>query len=142
VIARLIVPRVPRFSLFPFVQLIRPSLSLVTVPTGKGSGTRTEFGDMQLFDLAVLPWPARETGVYMGIGPVFVFPTATDRTAGQSAWQAGPAFGMIYKGIPRSRVLREVGRLHVDEGLARGGRDHASQVAASGADPLVNPNGC
>src|SRR5262249_14617694 len=100
VIARLIVPRVPRFSLFPFVQLIRPSLSLVTVPTGKGRGTRTEFGDMQLFDLAVLPWPARETGVYMGVGPVFVFPTATHRIAGQNAWQAGPAFGMIYKGIP------------------------------------------
>lgn len=100
VIARLIVPRVPRFSLFPFVQLVRPSFSLVTVPTGKGKGTRTEFGDMQLFDLAVLPWPGRETGWYMGIGPVFVFPTATHQTAGQNAWQVGPAFGTIYKGVP------------------------------------------
>jgi hypothetical protein len=100
VIARLLVPRVPRFSLFPFVQLIRPSMSLVTVPTGRGRGTRTELGDMQLFDLAVLPWPKRETGIYMGVGPVFVFPTATHETAGQGAWQAGPAFGAIYKGIP------------------------------------------
>lgn len=100
VIARLIVPRVPRFSLFPFVQLVRPSFSLVTVPTGKGKGTRTEFGDMQLFDLAVLPWPGRETGWYMGIGPVFVFPTATHQTAGQNAWQVGPAFATIYKGVP------------------------------------------
>lgn len=33
VIGRLIVPRVPRFSLFPLVQLIRPSFSVVTVPT-------------------------------------------------------------------------------------------------------------
>jgi hypothetical protein len=40
VIARLIVPRVPRFSLFPLAQLIRPSFSLVTVPTGRGSDTR------------------------------------------------------------------------------------------------------
>jgi len=100
VIVRLIVPRVPRFSLFPFVQLVRPSFSLVTVPTGKGKGTRTEFGDMQLFDLAVLPWPGRETGWYMGIGPVFVLPTATHETAGQNAWQVGPAYGTIYKGVP------------------------------------------
>jgi hypothetical protein len=100
VILRLIVPRVPRFSLFPFVQLVRPSLSLVTVPTGKGRATRTEFGDVQLFDLAVIPWPGRDSGLLMGVGPVFVFPTATHESAGQGAWQIGPAFGAIYKGIP------------------------------------------
>lgn len=99
-IARLIVPRIPHFRLFPFVQLIRPTFSLVTVPKGPGSETRTEFGDIQLLDLFVLPWPARETGLYMGFGPVFVFPTATHRSAGQNAWQVGPAFGAIYKGIP------------------------------------------
>jgi hypothetical protein len=100
VIARLIIPRVPRFSLFPFVQLIRPSISLVTVPVGKGRATRTGFGDIQLFDLAVLPWPRRESGLVMGLGPTFVFPTATNKVAGQRAWQVGPAFGAIYKGIP------------------------------------------
>jgi hypothetical protein len=100
VIGRVIIPRVPESSLLPFVQLIRPSFSLVTVPTGTGSGTRTAFGDVQLFDLAILPWPDRESGLLMGVGPVFVFPTATDRAAGQGAWQAGPAFGAIYKGIP------------------------------------------
>ncbi len=99
-IVRLIVPRIPRFSLFPFVQLIRPSLSLVTVPTGKGSDTRTELGDMGLFDLLVLPWPGRGSGVMMGFGPVFVFPTATHDLAGQGTWQVGPAFAAIYKGIP------------------------------------------
>jgi hypothetical protein len=100
-IARMIVPRMPkRHSWFPFGQLIRPTFSLVTVPTGTGSGTRTAFGDMQLFDLAVLPWPERESGLLMGVGPLFVFPTATDKAAGQGAWQAGPAFGAIYKGIP------------------------------------------
>lgn len=100
VIARLIVPRIPKFSLLPFVQLIRPSLSLVTVPRGKGEGTVTALGDMQLFDLAVLPWPGRDTGFYVGVGPVFIFPTATDDRAGQGAWQVGPALGTIYKGIP------------------------------------------
>lgn len=99
-IARLIVPRVPRYSLFPFVQLIRPTFSLVTVPTGRGDETETGFGDMQLFDLAVLPWPGRKTGLFLGAGPVFVFPTATDRATGQGAWQIGPALGMVYKGLP------------------------------------------
>jgi hypothetical protein len=99
-IARVIIPRVPESSLLPFVQLIRPSVSLVTVPTGTGSGTRTAFGDFQLFDLAVIPWPERESGLLMGVGPIFVFPTATEKAAGQGAWQAGPAFGAIYKGIP------------------------------------------
>lgn len=100
VVLRAIVPRISRFSWFPFVQLVRPSFFLNTVPTGKGSETRTAFGDMQLFDLAVLPWPGRNTGLMMGVGPSFVFPTATDKSAGQGAWQVGPAFGTIYKGIP------------------------------------------
>jgi hypothetical protein len=55
---------------------------------------------MQLFDLGVIPWPGRESGLIMGVGPVFVFPTATERVAGQGAWQVGPAFGAIYKGLP------------------------------------------
>lgn len=98
--ARVIVPRVPGASLFPFVQLIRPSFSVVTAPTGKRDQTRTSFGDMQLFDLAVIPWPGRESGLFMGVGPLFIFPTATHREAGQGAWQLGPAFAAIYKGIP------------------------------------------
>ena len=97
---RPIIPRIPKYSLLPFVQLIRPSFSLVTVPTGRGSATRTEFGDIQLFDLALLPWPGRESGLLIGVGPVFVFPTATHETAGQGAWQVGPAFAAIYRGIP------------------------------------------
>lgn len=100
VIARAIVPRIPRFSLLPFVQLIRPSLTLVTVPTGKGSDTRTELGDAQLFDALVLPWPSRESGLTLAFGPTLVFPTATHKTAGQGAWQAGPLFAALYKGVP------------------------------------------
>jgi hypothetical protein len=100
VIVRAIVPRLPRFSLFPLVQLVRPTFSLVTVPTGRGSATRTEFGDMQLFDFAVLPWSSRESGLGMAVGPIFVFPTATDKTAGHGSWQVGPGFATIYKAIP------------------------------------------
>ena len=74
VVGRAIIPRIPPNTLLPFVQLVRPTFSLVTVPT-PGGGTRTDFGDMQLFDLAVLPWPPAETGLRFGLGPTFVFPT-------------------------------------------------------------------
>jgi len=98
VIARLLIPRVPRISFFPD-QLIRPTFQLVTLPTGRGKGTRTELGDTQLFDVAVLPC-GRKQGLYVGVGPVFVFPTATSPQAGQGAWQVGPTLGLVYKGIP------------------------------------------
>ena len=100
VVGRVIIPRIPPNTLLPFVQLIRPTFSLVTVPTPDG-GTRTEFGDMQLFDLAVSPWPSPETGLRFGLGPTFVFPTATSKLAGQGAWQAGPACAAVYTGVPR-----------------------------------------
>jgi hypothetical protein len=98
-VLRAIIPRIPPNSLLPFDQLIRPTFTLVTVPSSRG-GTRTEFGDMQLFDLAFLPWPPKETGIKIGMGPTFVFPTATSNSAGQGAWQAGPAFAAGYTGIP------------------------------------------
>ncbi|MGA8569549.1 MAG: hypothetical protein WB580_17285, partial [Candidatus Binataceae bacterium] len=43
-IIRPIIPRLPQYTLFPLVQLVRPTFSLVTVPYPKG-GTRTELGD-------------------------------------------------------------------------------------------------
>ena len=100
VVGRAIIPRIPPNTLLPFVQLVRPTFSLVTVPT-PGGGTRTDFGDIQLFDLAVLPWPRAETGLRFGLGPTFVFPTATSKFAGQGAWQAGPACAAVYTGVPR-----------------------------------------
>ncbi len=99
-IFRPLIPRIPPRTFLPFTQLIRPTFALVTVPSSRG-GTRTEFGDLPVFDVAVLPWPDRKkTGLLIGIGPTFVFPTATSTSAGQGAWQAGPALGAIYAGIP------------------------------------------
>jgi hypothetical protein len=97
---RPLIPRIPPESLLPFEQLVRPTFALVTVPSSRG-GTRTEFGDLPMFDIAVLPWPDRQkTGLLLGVGLTFVFPTATSESAGQGAWQAGPALGAIYSGIP------------------------------------------
>lgn len=99
-IVRPLIPRIPPRSFLPFPQLIRPTLALVTVPSSRG-GTRTELGDLPVFDIGVLPWPDKQkTGLLIGVGPTFVFPTATSKSAGQGAWQAGPALGAIYTGIP------------------------------------------
>lgn len=99
-IVRPIIPRVPPYSLLPFTQLIRPTFVLATVPSSRG-GSRTEFGDLPIFDMAVVPWfNLKDNGFLLGVGPTFVFPTATSRSAGQGAWQAGPALGAIYTGVP------------------------------------------
>jgi hypothetical protein len=98
-IIRPIIPRLPSNTLLPLDQLVRPTFALVTVPSLRG-GSRTEFGDLPLFDLAVLPWINREnSGLLVGVGPALVFPTATSTSAGQGAWQAGPAVGAVYSGI-------------------------------------------
>jgi hypothetical protein len=56
---------------------------------------------MQLFDLFIMPWPdLRETRFRWGIGPYFVFPTASWHGAGQGAWQLGPAWAFAYHGLP------------------------------------------
>ena len=97
VIARAIIPRIPSFSLLPFVQLVRPTFQLVTVPTGRGSATRTEFGDMQLFDFAVLPWPGRESGLMMGVGPVFSFRPRRTKPRGRARGKSVPGSGRSTK---------------------------------------------
>ena len=71
-ILRAIIPRIPRFSLFPLIQLIRLTFSLVTVPSARG-GTRTEFGDTQLFDLAYCPGRVRKQASELGWGQRLCF---------------------------------------------------------------------
>jgi hypothetical protein len=72
-IIRPLIPRIPPNTLLPLMQLVRPTFSLVTVPSSRG-GTRTEFGDSPIFDIAVLPWPDRQkTGLLIGVGPTLSF---------------------------------------------------------------------
>src|SRR5580704_7744010 len=96
---------VESFSLFPFKQLLRPTFEIQTLATSRGSSTITEYADMQLLDLFLSNWPnPKETGFGWGIGPTFVFPTGRVSKAGRHAWQAGPAFGISYRGVPHLMV--------------------------------------
>ncbi|MGH8335864.1 MAG: hypothetical protein ACRETL_03350, partial [Gammaproteobacteria bacterium] len=85
---------------FPLEQLVRPTARIVTVPQGKGASTVTSYDDMQLLDLAVIPWPGEQTRFRWGLGPYFVFPTSGSAHTGNGAWELGPAFGFSYRGIP------------------------------------------
>jgi hypothetical protein len=81
-------------------QIVRPTFSLVTIPQNKGASTRTEFADLQLLDLFVMPrWMTEGIDFRWAIGPYFVFPTATSTSAGRGAWQAGPAAAFRYRPI-------------------------------------------
>jgi len=101
---RPIIP-VEAFSLFPFQQIIRPTLQVKSLARSPSSSTITEFADMELFDLIVSNWPnPKETGFGWGVGPTFVFPTGRDPAAGKHAWEVGPAFGAVYRGIPHLMV--------------------------------------
>ena len=83
-------------------QIVRPTFALVTIPQNKGASTRTEFGDSQLLDLFVMPESMTEgIDFRWAIGGYFVFPTATSKSAGNGAWQAGPAGAFRYRPIPR-----------------------------------------
>jgi hypothetical protein len=70
-------------------QLFRFTLPLVTTPTEAGQAT--DLGDLTLLDV----FPFRAGRVELGIGPLFVLPTATDRATGAGEWQAGAAGVLI-----------------------------------------------
>jgi len=67
-------------------------IARATIPyvTDSPSG-RTGLGDSVLFDLIVFN---RSWGRF-GVGPVLLFPTATDDALGAEKWAAGPALGFV-----------------------------------------------
>lgn len=93
------------FSFLPFGQVITPTFKLRTLATSQSSSTITEFADIELFDLFISNWPdPKETGFGWAVGPTFMFPTGRVPSAGQHAWEIGPAAAAAYRGIPRLTV--------------------------------------
>jgi hypothetical protein len=86
-------PVMPVFPtrLLPFEQLLKITFQLSTTPN---PGSQTGLGDTSFFDLVSI---SQSWGKW-GIGPAFVFPTATATALGQGKWQAGPAAAIIYTG--------------------------------------------
>ena len=74
---------------FPFLQLIKVTLPITSVPSPVN---RSGLGDLQFFDLVSI----KQSWGRWGFGPALVFPTATSRALGAGKWQAGPSFALIY----------------------------------------------
>lgn len=69
--------------------------------TGPSSQTITGLDDTQLFDLFVSRWPdPKRWALGWAVGPMLIFPTATNPRAGKKAWQVGPAAAAVYRGFP------------------------------------------
>jgi hypothetical protein len=69
-------------------QIIRFTLPVVTTPNQQG-GEATGLGDLNFFDLAIVPLKSARMAV--GFGPQFTFPTASEMLTGTGKWQAGVA---------------------------------------------------
>ncbi len=81
----------PAYRLLPIRHLTLLSAPVaVTTPDPHGT---TGFGDLRFLDLALL----HESNKFLfGVGPSFVFPTASERQVGQGKWQVGPAAGFAF----------------------------------------------
>lgn len=85
-----------RLNVFP-----TPQIALLTIPAAVTvPGGLTGFGDMRLLDLVVL---AQRSDFVVGLGPSFIFPSASERFTGQGKWQLGPAVGVAY--TPKDLLL-------------------------------------
>lgn len=83
----------PAYRFLPIRHLTLLNVPLaITYP--KPLGGETGFGDLRFTDIGIVHEGNR---FLWGIGPIFVFPTATDQTTGEGKWQAGPAAAAAVK---------------------------------------------
>lgn len=71
----------------PFIETMPLS------PGPAGSERESGFGDVQLASVLA---PNNSFMFLWGVGPTFIFPSATDQALGQGKWQAGPVAVMAY----------------------------------------------
>ena len=86
----------PKYRLLPL-----PQMSLLSIPTVVTlPGEVTGFGDMRFLDIAV--FHAGDSAIW-GVGPTFIFPTASRPETGQGKWQVGPAAAVAF--FPKQWLL-------------------------------------
>ena len=91
----------PKYRLLPLPQLSLLTIpAAVTLPLPLPFGSSTGFGDIRFVDIAALD---AGHSLLFGLGPTFVFPTASDTFSGQGKWQVGPAAAVAF--VPRNWLL-------------------------------------
>lgn len=74
-------------KLFGRPQLMRLTLPVVTSPDVPPSGSKTDIGDLNIFDIFI----TKRGGTELGIGPQLTIPTAGNDATGTGKWQMGLA---------------------------------------------------
>lgn len=87
------------FNTTPYPKL---NLNLATLKPEVDFDRTTGFGDLVLLEM-LSPAPTIAGNWILGIGPTFIFPTATTDWTGQGKWQAGP--GAVVGYLSRKWIL-------------------------------------
>jgi hypothetical protein len=74
-------------KLFGRPQIMRATLPIVTTPDVPPSGSDTDIGDLNIFDVFI----AKYANIELGIGPQLTIPTAGRDETGTGKWQGGVA---------------------------------------------------
>jgi hypothetical protein len=82
-------------------HVIRATIPLMTAPSG-GGFYASGIGDINIFDAIKLTGDGAKTDI--AVGPMLVFPSASDDALGQGKWQAGVA-GLVIHPVPGGSVL-------------------------------------
>jgi hypothetical protein len=110
-------------------MIIRATLPLSTV---SGSGIDASgLGDLNVFDAFLLP---RKGTTQFGVGPLFVFPTATNDALGAGKWQAGAAVVFVTTPVPELLLGSLVTYQH---SFANAGSTERSTTSLLIAQPLL-----
>lgn len=120
-------PIVPFYSKgFIPSSIVRLAVPLTSTPDG-----RTGLGDIQLIAFG---FPGYHPGsrFKVGIGPVIVAPSATNRFAGQGQWQVGPSVVFIFTGVKNL-----VAGVITDNPITVTGERSRAGINAATIEPLI-----
>jgi hypothetical protein len=107
-------------------SIVRLELPLASTPDG-----RTGLGDIQLIAFG---FPGYHPGsrFKIGVGPVIVAPSATNRYAGQGQWQVGPSAIFVFTGV-KNLVVGVI----VDNPITVTGERSRPGINAATIEPLI-----
>ncbi len=108
---------------FP-LTITRPTVPLVSTPNG-----RTGLGDILIVSVGIFPLTPK---LKLGLGPVFIAPSATNRFAGQGKWQLGPSAVTIFTGVPRMVI----GAL-IENPISFAGESSRADTNAMSLQPII-----
>ena len=102
------------------------------MPTISGNGVdKSGIGDLNVFDAFLLP---RRGCTQFGVGPLFVFPTASNQALGAGKWQAGAAAVFVWTPAPDLMVASLVTYQH---SFANSGSVERPTTSVLVAQPLL-----